>query len=51
MFPAAAAAAGILHTLLWAQSIKPTMKAIVIRDGKAGLADCVRCVAASLRSE
>jgi NADPH:quinone reductase-like Zn-dependent oxidoreductase len=32
MFPAAAAAAGILHTVLWAQSIKPTMKAIVIHE-------------------
>src|SRR5437762_7776543 len=33
MFPAAAvAAAGILHTVLWAQSIKPTMKAMVIHE-------------------
>ncbi len=33
MFPAAAvAAAGILHTVSWAQSIKPTMKAMVIHE-------------------
>ena len=33
MFPAAAvAAAAFLHTVLWAQSIKPTMKAIVIHE-------------------
>jgi len=33
MFPAAAvAAAGILHTVSWAQSINPTMKAIVIHE-------------------
>ena len=32
MFPAAAGAVGILHTVLWAQSIKPTMKAIVIHE-------------------
>ena len=32
MFPAAAVAAGILHTVLWAQPIKPTMKAIVIHE-------------------
>src|SRR6266513_4511248 len=33
MFPAAVvAAAGILHTVSWAQSIKPTMKAIVVHE-------------------
>ncbi len=33
MFPVAAvAAAGILHTVSWAQSIKPTMKAMVIHE-------------------
>src|SRR5215468_2854438 len=32
MFPAAAFAAGILHTVLPAQSVKPTMKAIVIHE-------------------
>ena len=32
MFPAVAFAAGILHTVLSAQSVKPTMKAIVIHE-------------------
>jgi len=32
MFPVAAFAAGILHTVLPAQSVKPTMKAIVIHE-------------------
>ncbi len=32
MFPAAAVAAGILQTVLFAQSVTPTMKAVVIHE-------------------